>query len=209
MIITWLGNSSFLIKTSLGKKILMDPFDTLNTFNTDINVDIITFSKNTYANIKAKDFTKVISSADNYSDKDISIKGYLTYSDSYSGLKRGENIIYLYEIDGLKLCHLGYLGCLINNELINIFKNCDILFIPIGGHTCLDGNTAQKLCDLLNPKFIFPMCYKNSNSNFYFNGPKDFLLSQKNILLMENNSINTSDLPKDSNKLIIMPNMYI
>ena len=45
MQIKWLGNSSFLIKTSLSKKILIDPFTPLELLDFDTTFDIITFSK--------------------------------------------------------------------------------------------------------------------------------------------------------------------
>ena len=207
MKIIWLGNSSFLIKTSIGKRILIDPFNILNTFRNDIDVDIITFSKSSYTNIEKNSLLKIISSDAMIHQRKfviyrIALPGYLSFGDDYSGLKRGKNIIYLYEIDNLKICHLGYLGHILNSELINILKNCDILFIPIGGHICLNGTVANKLCDLLNPKYIFPMCYKN-NSNFYFDDPKSFLSYKRNILLLKNGVIDTSELPNESNNLVL------
>ena len=45
MEVKWIGNTSFLIKTSLGRRILLDPIQ-INTSikNYDFNLDIITFS---------------------------------------------------------------------------------------------------------------------------------------------------------------------
>ena len=96
-------------------------------------------------------------------------------------------------MDNLKICHLGYLGEFINNELIKILHNADILFIPIGGNLCLNGIDAYSLSEKLNAKYIIPMCYKNNYSNFYFNGPKDFLSSCKNVVSVKTGTVYLSD----------------
>lgn len=211
MEIQWFGNSTFLIKNSLGKKLLIDPFNTLKTFNNSICPNIVSISKNSWTNLNDNLFnpsTKVIYSNENYFDDNIKIKGYLSYSDKFLGLKRGKNIIFKYEIDNYKLCHLGYLGEPLNDELIKTLKNIDILFIPIGGSICLDGLSAYKLSNLLCPKYIIPMCYKSLSSDFYFDGPKNFLSYCKNIYKHNNSILHTSELKCNSSPLTILMNDY-
>lgn len=211
MEIQWFGNSTFLIKSSLGRKLLIDPFNTLKTFNTSICPNIVSISKNSWTNLNNNLFNpsiKIIDSNENYFDDNIKIKGYLSYSDKFLGLKRGKNIIFKYEIDNYKLCHLGYLGEPLNEELIKTLKNIDILFIPIGGSICLDGLSAYKLSNLLCPKYIIPMCYKSLNSDFYFDGPKNFLSHSKNIYKHGNSILHTSELKYDSLPLTILINDY-
>lgn len=211
MKIQWLGNSTFLIKTSLGKKILIDPFNILKTFSSDIHSNIISISKNSWIdsnNTFISPETKVVCSNDTYFDGSIKIKGYLSYSDKLSGLKRGKNTIFTYEIDNYKLCHLGYLGENLNDELVKILKDIDILFIPIGGSICLDGLSAYKLSSLLSPKYIIPMCYKSLNSDFYFDGPKNFVSNCKNIYKHNSSTINIAELDSKSIPLTILLNDY-
>ena len=198
MQIKWLGNSSFLLKTSLSKKILIDPFTPLEFLDLDTTIDIITLSKD-FHKISNFDLTnnnaKIITNGETYCENNIKIKGYLSYSDNIAGLKRGRNYIYIYEIDNLKICHLGYLGHFLNEEMINTLKNLDILFLPIGGNLCLNGNESFKLSELLNPKYIIPMCYKSSDYDFYFNGPLDYISKSKNIINVSSSEININDLP--------------
>lgn len=198
MQIKWLGNSSFLIKTALSKKILIDPFTPLELLDLDTTVDIITFS-NDFHKISNFDLSKygakIIARDESYIENNIRIKSYLSFSDNVDGFKRGKNYIHVYEIDELKLCHLGYLGHFPNNEIISILKNIDILFLPIGGNLCLDGNESYKLSELLTPKYIIPMCYKYNNCDFYFNGPLDYISKSKNIFNANSSEINTNDFP--------------
>lgn len=211
MEIQWFGNSTFLIKNSFGKKLLIDPFNILKTYKNSICSNIISISKYSWSNLNnnlVNNSTKIIYSNENYSDDNIKIKGYLSYSDKFLGLKRGKNIIFTYEIDNLKLCHLGYLGEPINDELIKILKNVDILFIPIGGSTCLDGLNASKISNVLCPKYIIPMCYKSLNSDFYFDGPKNFLSHCKTIYKHDNSILDLSKLKSTPLPLTILLNDY-
>ena len=195
MKIQWFGNSTFLLTTDLGKKILLDPFNIFSTLTENITADISTFSRPIDFSIvkNIKPFGKIVNTACNCDIENIKVEGFESKSDSINGLKRGPNIIYLFKVDNLKICHLGYLGEFINNELIKILHNADILFIPIGGNLCLNGIDAYSLSEKLNAKYIIPMCYKNNCSNFYFNGPKDFLSSCKNVVSVKTGTVYLSD----------------
>lgn len=195
MKIQWFGNSTFLLTTDLGKKILLDPFNIFSTLTENITADISTFSRPIDFSIvkNIKPFGKIVNTACNCDIENIKVKGFESKSDLIQGLKRGPNIIYLFKVDNLKICHLGYLGEFINNELIKILHNADILFIPIGGNLCLNGIDAYSLSEKLNAKYIIPMCYKNNCSNFYFNGPKDFLSSCKNVVSVKTDTVYFSD----------------
>ena len=195
MKIQWFGNSTFLLTTDLGKKILLDPFNIFSTLTENITADISTFSRPIDFSIvkNIKPFGKIVNTACNCDIENIKVEGFESKSDLIQGLKRGPNIIYLFKVDNLKICHLGYLGEFINNELIKILHNADILFIPIGGNLCLNGIDAYSLSEKLNAKYIIPMCYKNNYSNFYFNGPKVFLSSCKNVVSVKTDTVYFSD----------------
>ena len=207
MQIKWLGNSSFLIKTSLSKKILIDPFTPLELLDFDTTFDIITFSKDFHkiSNFDLSKYgAKIITRDEVYCENSIKIKGYLSYSNNVSGLKRGKNYIYLYEVDKLRICNLGYLGHFLNEEIINILKNVDILFLPIGWNLCLNGNESYKLSELLTPKYNIPMCYKCNKYDFYFDGPLDFISKSKNIYNVNSSEININDLPNNTPLTVLL-----
>lgn len=204
--IFWLSNSTFLIKNSTGKKILLDPFTPFGIVNQHISADIITYSKtfNNATNINISNpHCKIINTTDTFKDNYISIKGYSSYSDKINGLKRGKNNIYVLKTDNYKLCHLGYLGHFLNPELIKLLKDMDFLFVPIGGNLSLNGDDAFKLCKELSPKYIIPMCYKCNKNTFYYNDPKSFLSKCKNIKIINDRVIDTTNLSNNSNELVL------
>ena len=211
MEIQWLKNSTFLIKTSLGKRILIDPFNIVHSFDKNYLADIICFSKNldsNYFSIENNLFTKIIfPKEDFYTDK-VKIKSYESFSDNCNGLKRGKNYITVLEIDGFKLCHLGYIGEIPNPKIISILNDMDFIFLPIGGNVCIDGNEASNLCKLLNSKYIIPMCYKCSNEDFYYSSSKDFLTSNDfEVIINDTNILNTASLCMNKKNHIIIYNM--
>lgn len=210
MDITWVKNSTFLIKTAIGKRLIIDPFNKINNYNiSEFNPNAITLSS---PNIELphsnqiNPHVKVISSPGIYNTDIGVIKGYNTYCDHYNGAKRGPNTIYTYDIDDLKLCHLGFLGEFLPPDILDKLNDIDILFIPIGGHINLTGKEAYILAKKISPKVIIPMNYKVSYSSFLFNGLKEFSLLIKEVSKISSNSLTISkETLKDKKDLIILP----
>lgn len=198
MQITWYGHSCFLIKTSIGKRILIDPFD--NNLGYDNNFpkcDLITISHNhfydSYLN-KSNTITKVINKIGTFDIDFLKIEGFNSFHDKCNGLKRGPNIIYIIKDNIYSLCHLGDLGHIPCSLVLEKLKNIDILLIPIGGHFTLNGFEAANLCKLVSPKYVIPMQYKTNKTSLYLDDLKNFIISMKHIKKINSNILDTSDL---------------
>ncbi|OPJ57411.1 MBL fold metallo-hydrolase [Clostridium chromiireducens] len=201
MQITWYGHSCFLIKTSMGKRILIDPFDSsLGYDNNFPKCDLITISNNHFDSSYINDLnlkTKVINETGEFDINFIKVEGINSFHDKYNGLKRGPNIIYIFNDNKYSLCHLGDLGHIPCVSILEKLKNVDILFIPIGGHFTLNGHEAAKLCKLISPKYIIPMHYKTNKTSLYLDDPKNFIISMKNIKKVHSNILDTTELGSD------------
>ena len=106
--------------------------------------------------------------------------GKVTFIDSWhddaQGAKRGENKIALVEAEGLKVAHMGDIGCELNDEQIAALKGVDVLMIPVGGFFTIDGKTARKIAEKLQPRVMLPMHYKTAwNADWPIEGPEAFL----------------------------------
>ncbi|WP_194192649.1 MBL fold metallo-hydrolase [Clostridium chrysemydis] len=211
MNITWLGNSTFLIKTEIGKRLLIDPINKFHSCNIkELSPNVITFSDYSKNYICLDDFdptTKIIKEPGIYDSEIGQIIGIKTYSDNFFGAKRGENTIFVFEIDGFKICHLGYLGCPLTSNLLDDLKGLDVLFIPVGGNVNLNSTEAYKLCKTLSPKVIIPMNYKISNLSFLFDDIQPFILLMKDAYKIQNQTLNLTkeDLTFYKEKVIILP----
>ncbi|MCY6355602.1 MBL fold metallo-hydrolase [Clostridium sp. ZS2-4] len=184
MEITWLGHASFLIKDSNGRKLLTDPFDKSVGYHTfDEEVDLVSISHHHFDH----DYIEELKGNPEIIDKvglfylcDIPIEGIPSYHDNSKGAKRGENIIFTFEMDGYKICHLGDLGHELSRDYITKLGNIDILLIPVGGNYTIDGKDAANVAKFINSKIIIPMHYKTPNLAFPLDGVETFITSMKN-----------------------------
>ncbi|OOM81680.1 metal-dependent hydrolase [Clostridium puniceum] len=198
MQIIWYGYSSFLIKTSIGKRILIDPFDNPNGCKNNFpQCDLVTTSSSYYNNLYLNSHNptaKVINEAGTFYMDSLEIEGLNSFQDKYNGFKRGPNIIYIFKDNKYSVCHLGNLGHIPSSSVLEKLRNIDILLIPIGGNFTLNGLDATKLCNLICPKYIIPMHYKTNSTSLYLDNPKNFITSMKHIRKINSNILNISDL---------------
>jgi L-ascorbate metabolism protein UlaG (beta-lactamase superfamily) len=90
--------------------------------------------------------------------KDVTVKSIGTYHDAMNGLQRGKNGVFILEVDGLRIVHLGDLCHTLSEAQINRIGQVDVLMIPVGGVYTLNGLDAAKVVDQLKPKrLIIPM----------------------------------------------------
>ena len=183
MKIKWLGHSCFLITTSKGYKILTDPYDhTVGYKVENIDADIVTishehFDHNYRAMLKNMDKAIFLDKPGSFSFKDglIEVKGVSTFHDSESGAKRGKNTVFVFGIEGIKICHCGDLGHILTEIQIEEIGKVDILMVPVGGIYTIDYREASIVCSLLKPRWIIPMHYKTEMLKFSTDGVDKFL----------------------------------
>ena len=166
MKIKWFGQSCFRFDSDNGISIITDPFD--ETLGYDLpheKANIVTVSHQHYDHNYVDAIygdPKIIKKTGRYNIDGIIINGIQSYHDECCGSKRGTNIIYTFDIDEIRICHLGDLGHILTKEQIENIGKVDILLIPVGGTYTLDASTAAKVVSQLNPNGIIPMHYKTS-----------------------------------------------
>ncbi len=89
--------------------------------------------------------------------KGIGVTGVDSYHDDKKGIERGRNTIFVLDVEGIKVCHLGDLGSELNAKQLDKIGAVDILFIPVGGKYTIDGKVALKVAKKMEPKIIIPM----------------------------------------------------
>ena len=92
--------------------------------------------------------------------RDVKIRNVGTYHDMVQGLQRGRNSVFILEVDGIKLVHLGDLGHLLSDDQIKQIGPMDVLLIPVGGVYTLNGARAKEVMAQLKPRrIVVPMHY--------------------------------------------------
>lgn len=208
MVITWLGHSCFLLETSKGSKVLIDPFNPmLGSSPYKGSVDIVTISHNHFDHNYTKELNPgflTLTSPGIYQSQDIKIQGLPSYHDKVNGLKRGSNTIFTYEADNFKLCHLGDLGHMLKDDSIDLLGSIDVLFIPIGSNFTIDAEVAYLICKKIQSKIVIPMHYKTSHLNFPGEGIEKFIALMKNAMNLNSNTLILDDLPPIKNQVKIL-----
>lgn len=103
------------------------------------------------------------------------------YHDSQQGAQRGRNTIFIVEVDGLRLAHLGDLGHVLTPEIIRAMGAVDVVLIPVGGAYTIDASGASQVVGQLNARVVIPMHYKTPKlqSNWPGVGVEPFLEGKK------------------------------
>ena len=114
----------------------------------------------------------------------VRVRNVATYHDTMNGLQRGKNSIFIVEVDGLFICHLGDLGHELTDAQVKAIGKVDVLMVPIGGIYTINGEQAQAVMKQLKPRlFVLPMHYGVPNFD-ELAGPEEFLDGQKNVKKM-------------------------
>ncbi|MGL5575105.1 MAG: MBL fold metallo-hydrolase [Sarcina sp.] len=211
MNIYYLGHSSFLIKTETGKRILIDPFHIDSSLE---NVDIVTISHPHFDHSDIKNFpdeSKILQSPTNLETTFCKIQTLNSYHDELLGAKRGSNLIFNFKINDITLCHLGDLGHFLDTDTLNLIKNTDIIFVPVGENYTIDLKSLHKMLNIINPKYIIPMHYRTKEYNLSLNSLDKFLLIFKNYKIekLDTLLISKNLLPKEKNKIILLQKVKV
>lgn len=163
MDIIYLGHSSFKIASKTAS-VITDPFDPAAVGLTfpKVSATIVTCSHKHDDHSRAdlvSDVKKVLDGPGEYEIEGISFIGIPTYHDDKKGEERGGNIIFVIEIDGVRIAHLGDLGHKLSDAQISSMGSIDILMVPVGGYYTIDAKIAAEVVEAIAPTIVIPMHY--------------------------------------------------
>jgi L-ascorbate metabolism protein UlaG (beta-lactamase superfamily) len=164
MQIKWFGQSSFLLTSDAGTRLLIDPFDRFLGYKMPkpIEVEMVAVTHNHGDHNKihvASGNYMLVNEPKEYSHEGISVKGIKTFHDKADGKKRGNNIIFRFDVDGLKVCHCGDLGHVLTEEQVKAIGKVDILMVPVGGRATINAADAAQVMHQLEATVTIPMHY--------------------------------------------------
>ncbi|MEI6532199.1 MAG: MBL fold metallo-hydrolase [Candidatus Roizmanbacteria bacterium] len=166
MDIKYIGHSSFLIK-SKDAKVVIDPFDkSIGIHFPKTEADVVTISHHhidhdSLSNIPGEPL--VIDWPGEFECKGVRITGYASYHDAKKGEERGENVIYKFEVEGITVLHMGDIGHIVDDKLVEEIGPIDVLMIPVGGRYTIDATQASDVIKKLEPTIVIPMHYNHKD----------------------------------------------
>jgi len=214
MDITYLGHSSFRLKGKTAS-VITDPYNPkfVGLKYPSFDADIVTISHNHNDHNQSqlvKAVRMVVNGPGEYEVSGVSIIGIPSFHDAKKGEERGKNTIYVFEIDGLRIAHLGDLGEGLSDEQISQLGNIDVLMIPVGGEYTIGPKEAVKVVGEVGPYFVIPMHYKVDGLSPEFSKlePVETFLSECGLTVerIDKFSLKKEDILEDqSTKVIILP----
>jgi L-ascorbate metabolism protein UlaG (beta-lactamase superfamily) len=115
--------------------------------------------------------------------------------DSAAGTQRGPNTIFLFELEGVRVCHFGDFGqAALRPEQAEAIGSVDLLFIPVGAGPTIGPEAAAEIVDRLRPRWVVPMHYRTPRIGFL--EPADpFLERMEQVHEVGASAFETGDLP--------------
>lgn len=213
MKIKYLAHASFLITSDSGTRIITDPYKTSDALKhgaIEESADIMTISHehgdhNNAAAVQGnpevvKDSTTV---------KGITFKAVSTTHDDKGGSERGKNTIFCFQVDGVKVCHMGDLGHLLtDNQVVEIGK-VHVLLIPVGGNFTIDARAATEVADQVRARIIIPMHFKTDKLGLPIAGVENFLKSKTNVTQVDSSEaeFKVPELPTNPQIMVLQQSL--
>ena len=182
MKIQWIGHACFCITSQTGLKVITDPYEpgfrnTIQYGPVNESADIVTVSHdhgdhNHLPSVHGKPV--VVKGSGTMSIKGIEFKGIAVYHDRVKGAERGPNTMFVFQLDGIRLAHLGDLGHPLSLGQLAELAGTEILFAPTGGPAAtLELQEVINLWESLKPRIVIPMHFKTAKCTFPKYGAED------------------------------------
>jgi L-ascorbate metabolism protein UlaG (beta-lactamase superfamily) len=170
MKIRWHGHACFEVAN--GETVVTDPHDgkSIGLPTPRVKADIVLVSHNhsdhnSVRTVKGSS-SRVYEKPGKFTDGRLEFNGIQSFHDDVGGQKRGTVVIFKWAAEGIRLCHLGDLGCLLSERELAEIGEVDILFVPVGDVFTLDAARAWQVIRELNPLVAVPMHYRVGGLSF-------------------------------------------
>lgn len=165
MEIVWYGHSCFRMIERGMAAVVTDPYDeSIGYGPLKLKADIVTVSHAApgHNNVDAvKGDRRVIAGPGEFEIGGVFVTGIATDGDrKKKAAEPKRNTLYLFDFDGLTVCHLGDLDHVPSQAQIEALGAVDVALVPVGGGGGLNAAQAAEVVSLLEPSVVIPMHYK-------------------------------------------------
>jgi len=157
--ITWLGRNCFRIKGKEGT-VITDPCPPESGYKiAKPAAEVVTLSCGTDSGYN---FVEALAGDPFRLDVpgEFELGGILVTGVASKRADGSRNVIFVIELDGIRVGHLGLPGAVPDREILEELKDLDILLMPAGGGNSIGGAATADLMTTLDPRIAIPMNYK-------------------------------------------------
>jgi L-ascorbate metabolism protein UlaG (beta-lactamase superfamily) len=115
--------------------------------------------------------------------------------DEAAGTERGPNTIFVFELDGVRVCHMGDFGqSRLREEQAAAIGEVDLLILPVGGGPTIGAEGAMAIIERLRPRWVVPMHYRTPRIGF-LETEEAFLELMSHVERLPGPVFDTAELP--------------
>jgi L-ascorbate metabolism protein UlaG (beta-lactamase superfamily) len=125
--------------------------------------------------------------------------------DDRAGTERGPNTIFVFELAGLRVGHMGDFGQSgLREEQAAAIGELDLLFVPVGGGPTLGAEQASLVVERLSARWVVPMHYRTPRIGF-LETADEFLAKAGAVERLSTSAFETDELPPSEGPLVVVP----
>jgi L-ascorbate metabolism protein UlaG (beta-lactamase superfamily) len=125
--------------------------------------------------------------------------------DDSAGTEGGPNTIFVFELDGVRVGHMGDFGqSALREEQAEAIGQVDLLFVPVGGGPTIGAEQAAAIVERLSPRWVVPMHYRTPRIGF-LESADDFLGRIEHVARLGEPVFETEQLAQVDGPLLIVP----
>jgi L-ascorbate metabolism protein UlaG (beta-lactamase superfamily) len=125
--------------------------------------------------------------------------------DDQAGTARGPNTIFVFSLDGLRVCHMGDFGqSELREEQAAAIGDVDLLFIPVGGGPTIGAEQAAAIVERLSPRWAIPMHYRTPRISF-LDSADAFLELAPHVERPAGAAFQTEELAPSAGPVVVVP----
>lgn len=186
--LNWLGHSCFRVQAH-GFTIVLDPFapgSVPGYRDIDEKADLILCSHDHHDHNYREAVTLITPQKEN----PFTITTLSSFHDDQEGAQRGSNTITILERDGVRVAHMGDIGCMPSALALEKLSGVDALLLPVGGYYTVGPKEAKAIADAVSPRAVIPMHYRSDRFGYDVIGPvEEFLKLYDSYKTLDGSSV--------------------
>lgn len=219
MHVEWFGQSAFALRAS-GAAVVIDPFGDVSSLAQrgmsfdypPIEIDgadlvLVTHEHLDHNGVEAvAGEPPILRSTAGRLDSPIGeVVAIASEHDDAAGTSRGPNTIFAFDLDGVRVAHMGDFGqSELRDEQAAQLEGVDLLFIPVGGGPTIDAAQAAAIVSRLRPRWAVPMHYRTPRVSF-LDTEEAFVDAIDEVERLEQPAFDTADLRQASDPVAVVP----
>jgi len=219
MHVEWYGQSAFRL-TDDRATVVIDPFGDMSALGTrglrwdypaieglSADLVLVTHEHRDHNGVEAVGGEPAIlrSTAGTHESPIGEVVGIASEHDDVAGTQRGPNTIFAFDLDGIRVAHLGDFGQPgLRPEQEAALQGTDLLFVPVGGGPTIDAKQAAAVVRAVKPRWAVPMHYRTPRIGF-LETEQEFLSLLPRVERLDQPAFETGDLPGGDDTLVVVP----